>query len=44
MARVSTDDDELRKRGYAVGGVLGEGSYAKVSTDVLLRWPPMAVE
>lgn len=24
------DDDELRKRGYSVGGVLGEGSYAKV--------------
>ena len=25
------DDDELRRRGYTIGGVLGEGSYAKAS-------------
>lgn len=25
-----TDEDELKKRGYTVGAVLGEGSYAKV--------------
>jgi len=28
-----SDDDELRKRGYSVGGILGEGSYAKVSVS-----------
>ena len=25
-----SDEDELKKRGYTVGSVLGEGSYAKV--------------
>jgi len=25
-----SDDDELRRRGYSIGGLLGEGSYAKV--------------
>jgi len=25
-----SDEEELRKRGYSVGGLLGEGSYAKV--------------
>ena len=24
------DDDELRRRGYSIGGLLGKGSYAKV--------------
>jgi len=27
---VRSDDEDMRKRGYAVGGLLGEGSYAKV--------------
>ena len=25
-----SDEDELKKRGYVVGAILGEGSYAKV--------------
>lgn len=27
---VLSDEDELKKRGYIVGALLGEGSYAKV--------------
>jgi len=36
-----TDDDELRKRGYTVGGLLGEGSYAKVGTHINIAHAPI---
>jgi len=29
-----SDEDELKRRGYVIGGVLGEGSYAKVRPTV----------
>lgn len=32
---VTTEEAELRKRGYTLGGTLGEGSYAKVKSAVI---------
>jgi len=32
---VPLEEDELRKRGYYVGAVLGEGSYAKVKLRLM---------
>ena len=33
---VPLEEDELRKRGYFVGNLLGEGSYAKVKCGILV--------
>ena len=36
-----SDDDELRRRGYSIGGVLGEGSYAKVTISTRTATRPL---